>query len=153
MKRTNYVISALVIGIGVLFLLVGRNMKVFSLDGITDARTWPNGLAWVLIGLGALLALSNRFGKKADPSAAAIDYRGKEFFHVAQFILLIAVYGIMFYVLGCVLANLIFIPVFMIFFGERKWKVIVVYDIILAVSIYFLFEKLLMSPLARPIFL
>ena len=41
----------------------------------------------------------------------------------------------------------------MLYLGERSWKAIVIYDVVSLTAIYFIFEKFLGSPLARPFFM
>ena len=55
--------------------------------------------------------------------------------------------------LGCIISLGIFFPLFMIYLGERSWKAIVIYDVVSLCAIYFIFEKVLGSPLAKPFFM
>lgn len=151
MKKANYVISALAIIIGIVFLVVGHSMPVFSLDGITDSTTWPDILSIVLIGLGVLLAVVNTVSKKIP--GGPIDYKSKDFKNLIIFAVILAIYGVLFYLLGCLISTAIFVPVALIFVGQRSWKFIVIYDAALLVGLYVLFELVLKSPLAKPIFM
>lgn len=151
MKKGNYIISVLAIVVGAVFLAAGRALGGSSLDGYTSANTWPNILSAILIALGILLAVVNTVSKNIPESK--IDYKSPDFHRLLLFILLVLIYAALFYLLGCLIASAVFIPVFLAFFGERSWKLIVIYDGAFLILLYVLFEQVLKSPLSRPIFL
>lgn len=149
MKHANYIISAVAILIGTVFLITGNSLKTATLDGITSAASWPNILSWVLIGLAVILALYNTFSKNIPESK--IDFKSYEFHNVLIVIVMLIAYITAYYYFGCLITNAVFFPAFMIYLGERSWKVLVVYDAAALLVIWFLFEKILRSPLAKPI--
>lgn len=150
MKRANYVISALTCIFAIVFLVVGRAYTT-SLDGISTSSSWPNILSWLLLGLGIFLAVWNTFSK--DIPASKIDYKSYAFRSVLVVMAAVILLLIAFHYLGCLISLGIFFPLFMIYLGERDWKIIAAYDVIALLVIYLAFEKLLGSPLARPFFM
>ena len=95
MKRANYIISLCVCIFAITFILVGQNYANVSLDGITSSASWPNLLAWLLLGLGIVLAVWNTLSKNIP--ASKIDFKSYEFHNVlivmaAVLALLIAYY-------------------------------------------------------------
>ena len=151
MKTANYIISILTAAIGAVFLWIGRSYDSYSLDGVTTAASWPNLLSVILIGLAVLLAVSTAFSHNKTP--APIQVKNPEFQAVLRTIIIILAYTVSFYFLGCLISNLIFVPIFLLTFGERNWKTILLYDVGLLVFIYVIFEVILSSRLARPFFL
>ena len=151
MKKANYIISAITLVVGIVFLIVGQTYAGVSLDGITSSASWPDILCVLLIGLSIVLALYNTFGK--DIPESQIDFKSYEFHCVLIVIAMVVALLISFYYLGCLISLAIFFPIFMVFLGERSWKVIAIYDVVSLVAVYLIFEKLLTSPLAPPIFM
>ena len=151
MKTANYIISLLTAAVGALFLWVGRGYGSYSLDGVTTAASWPTILCVILIVLAALLALSTALDKRNIP--APIRLKSPEFQAVLRTIVLILAYMVAFRLLGCLISNLIFVPLFLLSFGERSWKTIILYDLGLLVFINIVFEVVLSSRLAQPLFL
>lgn len=150
MKKANYIISVLVCAFALVFLIIGRKYTT-SLDSITTSRDWPTILSWILLGLGIVLAIWNTFSKNIPPSQ--IDFRSFEFHNVLIVMAIVIVLLVSFKYLGCLISLGIFFPVFQLYMGERNWKTLVIYDAIALISIYLVFEKLLSSPLAKPIFM
>lgn len=151
MKTANYIISAITAAVGAVFLWVGQSYGAHSLDGVTTAASWPNLLSAILIGLSVLLAASTALSRKDAP--APLQFKSPEFQAVLRTILLVLAYTVSFCYLGCLLTNLIFVPIFLLTFGERNWKILVFYDVGLLVFVYVVFELILSSRLARPFFL
>ena len=151
MKRANYIISALTCAFAIVFLVVGKQYSNISLDGITSSNSWPRILSWLLLALGVFLAVWNTFSKNIPESK--INFRSYEFHNVLIVMAAIIMLLISFKFLGCLISLGIFFPLFMIYLGERSWKAIVIYDVVSIIAIYFIFEKLLSSPLAKPIFM
>ncbi len=149
MKKANYIISLLTCAIGAVFLIVGAGLNHATLDGISTAASWPNILSWILVGLGVLLALYNTFSKNIPESK--IDFKSYEFHNVLIVIGILVIYVIGYYYLGCIITNAIFLPLFMLYLGERRWTVLLTYDAASLLIIWFLFEKILKSPLAKAI--
>lgn len=150
MKRANYVISALTCAFAIVFLVVGR-MYTTSLDGISTSASWPNILSWLLLGLGIFLAVWNTFSKNIP--ASKIDFKSYSFHNVLIVMAAVVLLLIVFHYLGCIISLGIFFPLFMLYLGERNWKILIAYDVISLLVIYLAFEKLLSSPLARPFFM
>lgn len=151
MKKANYIISALMIALGGIVLYVGRDYDTYTLDGITTAASWPNLLSILLIVLSVLLAISNAFSH--DNTEAPIRFGGPGFRMVLRTILAVLAYTISYYFLGCLISNALFVPVFLLLFGERNWKTIVLYDLGMLAFVYVVFGVILSSRLAPPIFL
>lgn len=151
MKTANYFISLITALVGALFLWIGRDYGRYSLDGVTTAASWPTILCVVLIVLAVLLALSTALDKRDIP--APIRLNSPEFRAVLHTIILILAYMVSFRLLGCLISNLIFVPLFLLSFGERSWKTIVLYDLGLLAFIYVVFEIVLSSRLAPPFFM
>lgn len=150
MKIANYIISGIMGAVGIVFLLLGRTYTA-AMDSTSTAGTWPCILSWILIGLAALLAITNSFGKEGDP--AAVNIRGAEFKAVLIMIGMVLIYLLSYRFLGCLITNGVFIPLFLYFLGERKLKVIVLYDIGVLAAVYIIFELILSSKLAPISFL
>lgn len=151
MKRANYIISALTCLLAILFIVVGRNYSSTSLDGITHSASWPNILSWLLLALGVMLAVWNTFSKNIPESK--INFKSYEFHNVLIVMAAVVVLLIAYKYLGCLISLGIFFPLFMLYLGERSWKAIVIYDVVALAAIYFIFEKFLNSPLAKPFFM
>lgn len=151
MKTANYIISLLTAIMGAVFLWVGRSYRGYSLDGATTASSWPTILCILLILLAALLAVSTALDKRDIP--APLQWKSTEFRAVVRTILLVLAYTVSFRLLGCLISNLIFVPLFLLAFGERDWKTIVLYDLGLLAFIYVVFEVILSSHLAPPFFM
>lgn len=149
MKVANYIISLIVCAVGVVFLVIGSQLNHISLDGVSTAASWGNILSWILIGLSIILALYNTFSENIPESK--IDFKSYEFHNVLIVITALVAYVAAYYFLGCIITNAIFLPLFMIYLGERNWKVIVIYDAAALLTIWILFEKILGSPLAKAI--
>ena len=151
MKRANYIISALTCAFAIVFLVVGKQYSNISLDGITTSASWPNLLSWLLLGLGVFLSVWNTFSKNIP--ASKINFKSYEFHNVLIVMAAVIALLISFKYLGCLISLGIFFPLFMIYLGERSWKALVIYDAVALLTIYFVFEKFLGSPLAKPIFM
>jgi len=151
MKRANYIISVLTCVFAIAFLIVGKKYAGISLDGISSSASWPNILAWLLLGLGVFLGVWNTLSKNIPESK--IDFKSYEFHNVLIVMAAVVALMIAYRYLGCIIALGIFFPLFMLYLGERSWKVIVIYDVVSLTAIYFIFEKFLGSPLARPFFM
>lgn len=150
MKIANYVISGIMGAVGMIFLILGRTYTA-AMDSTSTAGTWPCILSWILIGLAALLALTNKFSKEIAPSA--VNIHGAEFKAVLIMIGAVLMYLLSYRFLGCLITNGVFIPFFLYFLGERNLKVIVLYDIGVLAAVYIVFEVLLSSKLAPISFL
>lgn len=151
MKRANYIISIITCAFAIVFLVVGRQYSNISLDGISTSASWPNILSWILLGLGIFLGIWNTFSK--DIPASKIDFKSYEFHNVLIVMAAVIALLIAYKYLGCIISLGIFFPLFMIYLGERSWKAIVIYDVVSLCAIYFIFEKVLGSPLAKPFFM
>ena len=151
MKKANYIISALTCAFAIAFLIAGRKYAGISLDGISTSASWPNILAWILLALGIFLAVWNTVSK--DIPASKIDFKSYEFHNVLIVMAAVVALMLLYRYLGTILSLAIFFPAFMLYLGERSWKAIVIYDVVSLTAIYFIFEKFLGSPLARPFFM
>ena len=151
MKKANYIISVIVCAIAIVFLVVGKQYAGISLDKITSSGDWPIILSWILLGLGIFLAVWNTVSKSVPESK--IDFKSYEFHNVLIVMAIVIILLVAFKYLGCLISLGIFFPVFMLYMGEKNWKVLVIYDVAALLGIYLIFEKLLSSPLAKPIFM
>lgn len=150
-KLANYIIGAVSAAAGLMFLLISKNYAKYSVDGgYTTAATWPTILSWVMMGLSVLLIVYTIVRK--DLPQCDLDVKGPEFRGVLLMILGLIGYYLSFKYLGCLITNAIFLPILLIFFGERRWKFILIYDVGAMVVIYVLFELVLESRLAPPFF-
>ena len=151
MKKANYIISAITIAVGVFFLAYGREYAKISLDGITSSASWPNILSWLLVFMGLILAVSN-FASKSIPDSK-INFKSYEFHCLLIVIAMVFVLLLVWYFFGTLFSLAIFLPAFSYFLGERRWKVLIIYDASIIFIIWLVFEKILGSPLATPFFM
>ena len=82
-----------------------------------------------------------------------IFHKPNEFHNVLIVMAAVVALMLLYRYLGTILSLAIFFPAFMLYLGERSWKAIVIYDVVSLTAIYFIFEKFLGSPLARPFFM
>ena len=151
-KLANYIISAIGIAAGIVFLLIGRNYSRATVDGgMTTAATWPTILSWLMIGLSVLLFIHTLVRKTLPTSEIVIN--SPEFRAVLLMMLGLVAYYLSFRYLGCLITNAVFLPIMLIWFGERRWKFIVLYDAGALLVIYVLFQLVLESRLAPPFFM
>lgn len=151
MKKANYIISVITCAFALVFLIVGKKYAGISLDGISTSASWSNILAWLLLGMGVLLGIWNTFSKNIPESK--IDFKSYEFHNVLIVMAAVVALMIAYRYLGTLISLAIFFPLFMIYLGERSWKALLIYDVVSITAIYFIFEKFLGSPLARPFFM
>lgn len=151
MKKANYLISAATIAVGIFFLVYGRQFAEISLDGITSSASWPNILSYLLIFLGVVLGIYNTVSKFIPPSK--IDFKSFEFHRLLIVIAMVIALLLIWRYFGTIISLAIFLPAFSALLGERRWYVLVLYDVGVIVCVWLIFEKLLNSPLAKPFFM
>lgn len=151
MWKWNFIVAGLVMAMGVAVCVAALHLPPPDEGGDPGAGFWPLMLGGGLCLLALVLAVANMLG--------AANARAKTFAlvtpanrRVYAFMGLTAFYCLLMYVLGFVIAALVFVPCSMYLMEFRNPRNMLLTSVILVGSIYILFGVLLKTPLPEPIF-
>lgn len=151
MWKWNYIVAALVLLAGA--VVCSASLALPPEDGSGDPGTgfWPLLLGGSLCLLALILAFANTVRRKENEAktiALTLPANGL----VYLLMLLSAMFCVVLYVLGFVIASLLFVPCCMRLMGARDSKKMILTSVLLVGTIYVLFGVLLKTPLPEPIF-
>lgn len=150
MKKYNAVISFCSVALGALILYLSRDFVRITNDGIPGERFWPEIIAWLFIGLGVILFITETViiskGKNRDVDLSSLPIRKA---YLAGAITLL--YGILLIYAGFIIATLVFLPCIMFLMGERKPRRIILSSVCTTMVIYLVFTMLFHSELPTSI--
>ena len=107
-----------------------------------DSRYFPRILCGLTTLLSTILLIQAARGKEVDKGEGEpISFAGTK--KAAGMCLILIGYVILNMLTGFYISTVIYLPIGMIYLGQRNWKVIASISIILPVGVYFVFQKLL----------
>jgi hypothetical protein len=153
MKKYNIGISILLVVLSALIYYGTRNYEKI-VSKAPGAGFWPRALAVVLIVLAVILLIETLVSDKyKSDSKPPFDFKSPAMKRVYVMLGVFAVYAIILYLLGFVIASLLFIPAVMYALRERNKKVMLLTSVALTGSVYFFFSILLRVTLPLPFFM
>lgn len=151
MRKWNYIIAVVMAALGAAVIAI--NSKFPSEFGVGDpgAGFWPSLMGGLLILLAVLLAIMTTKNKEQDTQKTfALSTPGNLL--VYKFMALTVAFCVVMYLLGLLVAALLFIPVTMYMLGARG-KAVFIIDVIFVAALYVVFVRMLHTPLPEPIWL
>lgn len=152
MKKGNYIISIVMLLIGVGIVCMSSQFKIAFGKGDPGAGFWPGLLGIILIGLSIGLflgTLKNR--QKLEEKTYAVSQPANR----RVYITMAAIVGfcLVLYFLGFYIAAVLFIPAVMYILEVRSPKRIMITTAATVIAIYVIFGMLLKIALPAPIFM
>lgn len=114
---------------------------------------WPRTMAVALSVLSVLMVIEGIVKERKEKSADPIGLASPEMRRIYWMILIFAVFAVVLYYGGFIIASLLFIPAVMRLLGEKKWLKCILVSVIVSGTIYFFFSVLLRVTLPQPFFL
>ena len=151
MRKWNFVIAAVMAALGAAVIGLSAKFPIELGVGDPGAGFWPTVLGAILILTAVLLLFVNlRHREREEKKTFALALPAN--FLVYKFMGLTVAFCVAMYVLGLLIAALLFIPVAMYLLGARG-KMILIIDVVFVVALYVVFVRLLHTPLPQPIWL
>lgn len=152
MKRGNYIISAVVLLMGIGIAAMSSQFKIAFGEGDPGAGFWPTLLGIILIGLSIGLFFSNlRNSKKLEEKKITIHQPANKRVYIIMAV--ITCFCVALYLLGFYIAALLFIPAVMYILEVRNRKKIMGTTVAVVIGVYVVFSVLLKISLPAPIFM
>lgn len=149
MKKYNVGISIVLIAISVAMFISASGMPAPT-DGIMGAGTWPKILSVVMIFLGVLLLIQSL----GDHSGAESPFHNAaELKRVGLGIVILAVFCLLLYLVGFMIASAFMIPAVMLLMGEKRIPMLAGLTVGVLVAVYVIFVLALKLPLPQGILL
>ena len=152
MKKANYIISVIMLLIGVGIVALASSLKIKLGEGDPGAGFWPRMLG-VLIIVFSVCLLFSTIKNKEKLEAKTFTIATPANIRVYILFGIIILFCLILYFLGFYVGALLFIPAVMYLLEVRSVKKIVLTTVITLAAIYVLFGMLLNITLPAPIFM
>ena len=152
MKKANYIISVIMLWVGVGVVALASSLKIKIGEGDPGAGFWPMMLGILIIVFSVCLLISTIKNKeKLEAKTFTISTSA----NIRVYILfgIIVLFCVVLYFLGFYIGALLFIPALMYLMEVRSVKKIALTTIITLAAVYILFGMLLNISLPAPIFM
>jgi len=159
MKRSEYVISGLLIAFGVFVYLTSNTiplMVAVEKGSVVNARFFPKLMSFAMIFLAIVMAVEN-YARKSSRKAGPTDGEPKDeraetskrevWQRMCGIGIICLFYYYLFEPLGYLISSVLFMLGFLWVLGNRKWIVLLLLSVLAPVTVYVLFKILLGAPL------
>lgn len=136
---------AAAVGLGITAFVLMREITVHG-RGELGPLFWPTMLAWALIGLGVLLVFTNVL-RGVRPADIPDDMTWWGIVRVVLTALVLIAYLMLFNVLQFWLITILVVAALTALYGERSWKSLVIFPVVIGAILHLLFVILLKVPL------
>jgi putative tricarboxylic transport membrane protein len=159
MKRSEYVISGLLIAFGVFVFLTSNTiplMVAVEKGSVVNARFFPKLMSLAMIFLAIVMAVENyvlKSSQKVDLLDHALEDASEDasnrgvWRRMTGIGIICLLYFYLFEPIGYLLSSMLFMLGFLWVLGNRKWTILLLLSVLAPVTVYVLFKILLGAPL------
>ena len=159
MKKAEFYIALFLCALAVFIFFTSNTiplMRAVEKHSIVNARFFPKLMSIILIVLSLTMVLVNVFKRSPKPytndAAGQPDETGeKSWIRLLLIIVLSVAYFFGLNTLGFLIASALYMLLFLLILGTRKWYVLVSLTAAIPISVYVIFKILLSIPLPRGI--
>jgi len=152
-KKANYGIVAVFLLLSAFVLYQANNFEQTLIqDDYVGAAFFPELLAWMTAGLALVLGRLNFRGKMDDDGRRLADLFPRRMLLAVVGLGLVVAYALLLEPLGFILATIALNAALLPLFGVRSSLVLALFPVIVSLSVYVVFYKILIVPLPEGLF-